>query len=370
MSMIGKTLAHYEITSKLGEGGMGVVYLAHDKSLNRKVAIKFLPDSLKQDETARKRFVREARSAAALDHPYVCSIHEVGEAEGKSFIVMEYLEGQTLRDRLIQGAVSMKQAMQWAMEIAEALVVAHEKGIIHRDLKPGNIMLLRTGHAKVMDFGLAKQVSASPESGGQESTLTALTREGTTVGTIPYMSPEQVKGEMVDFRSDLFSFGIVMYEMLAGVNPFKRDSGFDTAEAIIKEVPAPISRYRDDAPQPLVALVNKLLAKDPKDRYQQTQEVADNLHEILGESFGRQVVFTRAAFAKVRVALKKPVYLIPLILVLAAAVYFSVQGVRCYQKAKWAREELLPQIEQLAQNIPGPNAWAAYELAIQAEDLV
>jgi eukaryotic-like serine/threonine-protein kinase len=373
--MIGKTLAHYEISSKLGEGGMGVVYLGHDTSLDRRVAIKLLPESLMQDETARKRFVREARSLAALEHPYICSIHDVGEAEGRSFIVMEYLEGQTLRDRLAQGTVPLKQAMQWTVEIAEALAVAHEKGIIHRDLKPANIMLLHTGHAKVMDFGLAKQVPLLPESGVQERTLTAgLTREGVTVGTIPYMSPEQVQGKTVDFRSDLFSFGIVIYEMLTGVNPFKRDSGFDTAEAILKEIPAPISKYRDDKPQSLVALINKLLAKDPKDRYQQAREVANNLQRAIDETFGQQIVATRPPFARLGKALKKPVYLIPLILILAAAAYFSVQGVRSYQKAKWAREKLLPEIEQLVQNVPytgeGPNSWAAYELATQAEQYI
>jgi eukaryotic-like serine/threonine-protein kinase len=371
IAMIGKAISHYKIAEKIGEGGMGVVYLAHDTSLDRKVAVKFLPDFLKHDETARKRFVREARSAAALDHPFICAIHEVGEAEGKSFIVMEYLEGQTIRDRMTQGSVPLKQAMLWAVEIAEALAVAHEKGIIHRDLKPANIMLLRTGHTKVMDFGLAKQVSGTEQFGSQETTLTGLTREGTTVGTLPYMSPEQVQGKTVDLRSDLFSFGIVIYEMLTGINPFKRDSGFDTAEAILRDVPAPISNYRKDAPQSLVALINKLLAKDAKDRYQQAREVADNLIKILDNTFGQQIIITPPAFVRLRKALKKPVYLIPLILVLAAAAYFSVQGLRSYQKAKWAREKLLPQIEQLVQNIStsgeGPNSWAAYDLAIQAE---
>jgi eukaryotic-like serine/threonine-protein kinase len=367
MSMIGKTLAHYEITSKIGEGGMGIVYLAHDTSLDRQVAVKFLPDSLKQDETARKRFVREARSAAALDHPFICAIHEVGEAEGKSFIVMEYLEGQTLRERLTQGAVPLKQAMQWAVEIAEALVVAHEKGIIHRDLKPANIMLLRTGHAKVMDFGLAKQISTLAQLGSQEETLSALTREGTTVGTIPYMSPEQVQGKTVDIRSDLFSFGIVIYEMLTCTNPFKRDSGFETSEAILKAVPAPISKYRDDAPKPLVSLINKLLAKDPKDRYQQPREVTDNLQKAIDEAFGQQIVITRAAIAKVRKALKKPVYLIPLFLVLTVAAYFGVQGMKSYQKGKWVREVALPEIMQrIAQDQYSP----AFALARQAEAII
>jgi len=346
--MIGKTLAHYEITNKLGEGGMGVVYLAYDTSLDRKVAIKLLPEFLKQDETARKRFVREARSAAALDHPYICSIHEVGEAEGKSFIVMEYLEGQTLRDRLAQGAIPLKEAMQWAGEIAEALSVAHEKGIVHRDLKPSNIMLQQTGHAKVMDFGLAKQVSLMPQFGSQEATLTgALTREGSTVGTIPYMSPEQVQSKTVDHRSDLFSFGIVLYEMLSGVNPFKRDSGFDTGDAILRETPAPIANYRSDAPKSLTALIVKLLAKKPEDRYQTAREVAADLRKAMEEAFGQQIIITRPAFAGIRAALKKPICLIPLILALAVAAYFSVQGVKTYHKSKRAREVMPKEIERL-----------------------
>jgi tRNA A-37 threonylcarbamoyl transferase component Bud32 len=365
MSMIGKTLAHYEITSKLGEGGMGVVYLAHDTSLDRKVAIKFLPESLNQDETARKRFVREARSAAALDHPFICAIHEVGEAEGKSYIVMEYLEGQTLRDGLAHGAIPLKDAMQWAVEIAEALAVAHEKGIVHRDLKPANIMLLQTGHAKVMDFGLAKQVSLLPQSGSQEQTLTgALTREGTTVGTVPYMSPEQVQGKTVDYRSDLFSFGIVIYEMLTGINPFKRDSGFDTADAILRETPPPASKYRGEVPQPLLAIVSKLLAKKPEDRYQNAREAAADLHRADDEIFGQQVVITPAGFAGLRKALRKPAYWIPLVLVLAAGAYFSFQGVKIYQKGKWAREVAPKEIELL---IEQGRSMAAARLLKQAE---
>jgi cephalosporin-C deacetylase-like acetyl esterase/predicted Ser/Thr protein kinase len=346
MSMIGKTLAHYEITSKLGEGGMGVVYLAHDTSLDRKVAIKLLPESLKRDETARKRFFREARSAAALDHPYICSIHEVGETEGKSFIVMEYLEGQTLRDRLAQGPIPLKEAMQWAAEVSEALAVAHEKGIIHRDLKPSNIMLQQSGHAKVMDFGLAKQLTLMPQSGSQEATLTgALTREGSTVGTIPYMSPEQVQGKTVDHRSDLFSFGIVLYEMLTGVNPFRRDSGFDTGNAILRETPNPIANYASDAPKSLTAPIFKLLAKKPEDRYPTAREVAADLRKAAEEALGQNI--TRPALAGILKAFRKPIYLVPLILILGVTAYFAVQGVKSYQKGKWAREVAPKEIEML-----------------------
>ncbi len=353
MSMIGKALGRYAITSKLGEGGMGIVYLAHDTSLDRKVAIKFLPEFLKQDETARKRFNREARSAAALDHPFICAIHEIGEAEGKSFIVMEYLEGQTLQNRLAQGVAPLKQAMQWAAEISEALTVAHEKGIMHRDLKPANIMLLQTGHAKVMDFGLAKQMAMSPDAGDMARTLTnGLTREGTTVGTIPYMSPEQVQGKTVDLRSDLFSFGIVLYEMLTGANPFTREAAFDTAAAIVRETPAPISKYRNDVPQSLVAIIHRLLAKDPNDRYQHAREVTAALQNAIDEASGPKIVATLPAFAGIWKTLKKPVCMIPIILVSAVAVYFSVLGVKTYQKRKWAREVVPKEVERLVKISP------------------
>jgi predicted Ser/Thr protein kinase len=347
MPEIGQTISHYRIVQKIGQGGMGVIYLAHDTTLDRKVAVKFLTESFKLDEAARKRFMREAKSAAALDHPYICSIHESGEVEGQSYIVMEYVEGQTLKDRLARGEVPLKDAMQWSVEIAEALAVAHEKGVIHRDLKPSNIMISRAGHAKVMDFGLAKQLYAMPESGSQEETLTELTREGTTAGTIPYMSPEQVQGKVIDLRSDLFSFGIVIYEMLTNVKPFKRDSGFKTADAIVREDPAPISEYRDDAPQPLLTLVNKLLAKKPEDRFQQAREVVADLQRVIDETFGQQIIITRPAFAGIRKALRKPVYLIPLIIILAGIAYFSVQGVITYQKGKWAREVAPKEVERL-----------------------
>jgi formylglycine-generating enzyme required for sulfatase activity/dienelactone hydrolase/predicted Ser/Thr protein kinase len=372
--MIGTTISHYKILQKIGEGGMGEVFLAHDASLDRKVAIKFLPEPLRQDDLARRRFLREARSAAALDHPYICSIHEVGEAEGKSFIVMECVEGQTLKDRLAHGPVALKEAIKWAVEIAEALAVAHEKGIIHRDLKPSNIMLPRTGHTKVMDFGLAKQVAAAEQIGSQEATLTGLTREGVTVGTLPYMSPEQVQGKAVDHRSDLFSFGIVMYEMLTGVNPFRKASGLDTANAIARDAPSSPSKYRDDVPDSIARIIGKLLTKSPEKRYQRARDVAIDLQKAIDETHGQQVVGTRAAFARLRRTLKKPIYLAPLILALAAAAYLAAHGVLSYQKAKWAREKLLPQIEALAQDIPwtgeGPNTWAAFELATQAEKYI
>ena len=202
--MIGRTISHYRVLKKIGKGGMGEVYLAEDARLGRKVALKFLPDDLQQDETARKRFLREAKSAAAIDHPYICKIYDVGEHQG-----------QTLKESMTAGLLGLQEAVQIAREIAEALEEAHSRSIVHRDLKPSNIMLDRGGHAKVMDFGLAKRVASAAAS--QEDTLTSQTQIGSTMGTVPYMSPEQVRGEEVDTRSDIFSFGVIVYEMLAAI---------------------------------------------------------------------------------------------------------------------------------------------------------
>ncbi len=183
--MVGKTISHYKVLEKIGEGGMGEVYLAQDTTLDRKVALKFLPEELQQDSTAKKRFLREAKSAAALDHPYICHIHEVGEVEGKSFIAMEYVQGMMLQEKLAKGPFPVRKAVGTAAEIAEALEAAHKQNIVHRDLKPSNIMLTPQGHVKVMDFGLAKRVT--PAEGEEQEITTALTKQGSTLGTVPYM---------------------------------------------------------------------------------------------------------------------------------------------------------------------------------------
>ena len=243
--MLGKSISHYKVLEKIGQGGMGEVFLAQDTTLDRKVALKFLPEELEQDSTARNRFLREAKSAAALDHPYICHIHEVGEVEGKSFISMEYIQGETLSRKLTEGPLPLKNVLQMAIEIAEALNAAHKKDIVHRDLKPSNIMLTSDGHVKVTDFGLAKPVPPSDE---QEEMTTALTSEGSTLGTIPYMSPEQLKGQPVDTRSDIFSFGVVLYEMLAGVHPFKKGGQIETAKAVLSDTAPLLTRYREDIP--------------------------------------------------------------------------------------------------------------------------
>ena len=208
--MIGTTVAHYRIVEKIGEGGMGEVFLAEDTSLRRRVALKFLPPRLQEDETARKRLLREAESAAALEHPYICNIKEVNRTEeGRDFIVMEYVEGSTLKDRLREdGPLPMEEALRMAREVGDALEMAHAKGLVHRDLKPSNIMLTPQGHAKVMDFGLAKRVMG--RDGTEQELTAAVTRDGSSPGTPAYMSPEQLRADAVDQRSDLFSLGSII----------------------------------------------------------------------------------------------------------------------------------------------------------------
>ncbi len=216
--MIDKTISHFRILEKLGEGGMGEVFLAQDTTLDRKVALKFLPEELQQDPTSRKRFLREAKSAAALDHPFICKIYEIGKAQDRTFIAMEYIQGVTLQEKLAEGPLPVGDVLETAREIADALEGAHKHGIVHRDLKPSNIMLIPEGHVKVMDFGLAKRVTPG---GSEDDDTTVLTKEGAAVGTVPYMSPEQVRGQRLDTRSDIFSFGVLLYEKVSGVNPFK-----------------------------------------------------------------------------------------------------------------------------------------------------
>ena len=218
---------------------MGEVYLAEDRTLDRKVALKFLPEEMRQDELARKRFLREAKSAAALDHPFICKIYEIGEAEEAPYIAMEYVKGMTLEEKFSQGPPPWKEVLETALEIAEALEAAHGEDIVHRDLKPLNVMITPEGHVKVMDFGLAKRLVPIEGGGRQEQSLTGgLSKTGMTLGTLAYMSPEQVRGQTVDTRSDIFSFGVMLYEMLRGVHPFQKDLPMDTAQAILSQDPA------------------------------------------------------------------------------------------------------------------------------------
>ncbi len=320
--MIGKVLGRYRILEKIGHGGMGEVFLAEDTSLHRRVALKFLPPEMQRDAEAHKRFIREARSAAALDHPYICHINEVAEADGRDFIVMEYVDGQALRAKIGQGAVALEETLRIGTEVAEALEAAHGKGIVHRDIKPENIMMTRTGHAKVMDFGLAKQMGASAEMALGGPTMTLFTSEGTTVGTLAYMSPEQLRGLPADARSDIWSLGATLYEMASGVRPFQGQSGFEVSSAILNRAPLPLPA---GVPAELGAVIGRCLEKEPTKRYQTAQDLRAALEEIRA---GRASIW-----AAWRYRLARRRWLVPAagVLVVAALVFaLNVGGLRTF----------------------------------------
>ena len=276
----GTRLGPYEIQSQLGAGGMGEVYRATDTRLDRTVAIKVLPAHVADDPDLRQRFEREAKTISSLNHPHICTLYDIGEQDGTDFLVMEYLEGDTLAQRLEQGALPLDQALQVAIEIADALDKAHRQGIVHRDLKPGNIMLTEQDHVKVMDFGLAKEVPSAAGPGAEAETIGALTEPDIQMGTPAYMAPEQLLGGKADERSDIFAFGIVLYELLASVHPFKRASHSGTVAAILRDPPAPIARYVKDVPETARVTLDRLLVKEPDDRYQSFRDVRTDLGQL------------------------------------------------------------------------------------------
>ncbi|UCF38196.1 MAG: serine/threonine protein kinase, partial [Acidobacteriota bacterium] len=302
--MIGQTIGHYRVLEKIGEGGMGQVYLAEDTSLDRKVALKFLSEPLQQDPILRQRFLREAKLAAALDHPFICHIHEIGQADdGSDFIAMEFVEGQTLKERLQESPLSYREILQIGSEISEALERAHGKGIVHRDLKPANIMLTTEGRVKVMDFGLAKKV---PIGEGSEAEITAaLTKDQTTLGTLNYMSPEQLKGQEVDPRSDIFSFGIILYELLLGEHPFAGPTPVETVGAILNRDPQYPTGSQAGPGMVLHSTIQGMLAKDPSQRFQSIGEVRAELVQLREESIPRrrQIVWLAGLAALLIVAI-------------------------------------------------------------------
>ena len=311
---VGRTISHYRIVEKLGGGGMGVVYRAEDTRLKRPVALKFLPPELTRDENAKRRFVREAQAASALDHPNICGIHEIDETpDGALFICMACYDGETLDKKLQHGPLPAEEAIRIARKVAEGLAKAHSHGIIHRDIKPANIMVTRDGEVKILDFGLAKLRGS-----------TKITRTGKTMGTFVYMSPEQVKGDDVGPRSDIFSLGVVLYELLANRLPFDGDHEAAVMYQIVNTDPKPLSEFRRDIPQRLQPVVDKILQKNASLRYQTAAELADDLESIAG---GTKPVFAGRRRRYLRVVVVSIVAAVAIVAAMQPEFRTAVQGI-------------------------------------------
>jgi len=365
--MIGQTILHYKILEKLGEGGMGEVFKAQDTKLDRFVALKFLPSQLTASEDDKARFIQEAKAASSMNHPNVCTIHDIQEYNGQLFIVMEYVEGKTLKDK--KGSISEKQILEIGIQVAEGLAAAHEKGIVHRDIKPENIMVRKDGIAQIMDFGLAKLYS--------DSNVSRLTKTGTTMGTVGYMSPEQVQGLDVDHRTDIFSLGVVLYEMLTGESPFKGMHETAIMYEIVNVDAAPLSTIKENIPPELDSIILECLEKEPAERYQSAAEIARNLRRVKRDSGKSKTIRTgvinksrqfeddkKTILGKSRKKIILPVSFL-LVAILAAVIswFMHPESVKQVRKIQWSTNDDLVVISPDGKKIAGykgKNIWIRF----------
>jgi serine/threonine protein kinase len=364
--MLGSTVSHYRVFEKLGGGGMGIVYRAEDLVLKRLVALKFLPQDLTKDKRSLERFLREARAAAALNHPNICTVYEIGEHEGQQFIVMELLEGSTLKYHIAGRPLPKHETVDLATQIVDALEAAHSKGIIHRDIKPANIFVSPRGQAKVLDFGLAKLLAAEATSDPLAEgarTLSGsnaeLTDSGSTVGTVAYMSPEQVRGEQLDARTDLFSFGTVLFEMATGQQAFMRHTAALTYDAILNRPPTAAASINAEIPPKLQEIIDKALEKDRDLRYQSASELRADLKRLkrdMDSAEMRAVLGTTSATKPPRWRNLYMLSIAAAVVIISLAVLFAIRGWRGSQVGS---EQAMPRQRSVTTNPPENPVYAA-----------
>lgn len=351
--LLGRVVAHYRVLEKIGAGGMGIVYLAEDERLHRKVALKFIAPSSATDAVAQKRLLREAQAASALDHPNIATLYEVGDFDNQLFIAMAYYSGETLKRRIDQGPMSIAETARIAEHIAEGLDAAHVAGVIHRDLKPANVFITSTGQVKILDFGLARVDTATGD------TTAGVTATGTTLGTLSYMAPEQARGQHVDRRADVWALGVMLFEMLTGRLPFRGDTATAILLALATEAPPSVQSLRPDAPADFSGLVDRALAKDPDRRTLTAGDVAGTIARYRGRTTAEVSAWSRA--------LRRPIVALPIAVTLVAAIAFAALAGRRLMNERWARYTALPEIARLADQ---QDFVRAVDLATQAQPLL